>query len=90
MPGPTTLEEFIAEYGERGTLVLRAILEEYMSPKGRAALGDFSFQGLKRRINSYGVRYNPAPLLRVLEKNIGVIETTYRSTSQRWWRVLNR
>jgi len=89
MPGPRTLDEFIAEYGERGLIVLKSILEEYLTPKGRAVLGDFSFQGLKKRMLSYGIRYNPAPLLRILEKNLGLIETTYKSSTQRWWRVID-
>ncbi|MEB3860803.1 MAG: hypothetical protein GSR84_01110 [Desulfurococcales archaeon] len=84
------LTEFIAKYGERGYLVLRAIIEEADSNWGGPGLGDFSYKGVRNRLRSYGVEYNPAPLLSKLEKEYGVIETTYHSTSQHWWRILDR
>ncbi|MEN2999818.1 MAG: hypothetical protein ABDH61_04505 [Acidilobaceae archaeon] len=83
------LRAFLAEYGERGELLLRAMLEEARSSPG-AKLGDFSFKGLRNRIKAMGIEYNPAPLLMKLEKEIGVIETSYRSSTQRWWRILDR
>lgn len=84
------LAEYIAKYSERGYLVLRAILEEADSNWGGPGLGDFSFKGVKARLRSYGIEYNPGPLLSRLEKEYGVIETTYRSSSQHWWRIVDR
>jgi len=83
------LREFIAEYGERACILLKAIHEE-SSSESRLKLGDFSVKGLKSRLKSWDVEYNPVPLLLKLEKEIGVIETSYRSTTQRWWRVIDR
>lgn len=84
------LDEFLAKYGERGYLVLRAIIEEADSNWGGPGLGDFNFKGVKSRIMGYGVEYNPGPLLSRLEKDYGVIETTYKSSNQHWWRIVNR
>jgi len=84
----STAREFIAEYGERACLLLRAIYEESREA-GDAKLGDFSVKGVKARLKSWGIEYNPVPLLMKLERELGVIETSYRSTTQRWWRVRN-
>ncbi len=84
---PRPLDEFLAKYGEMGRLVLKAIYEEALAPKEYHKLGDFSYKSLKKRLSSYGLNYNPSPLLRVLEREIGLIETTYKSSNQHWWRI---
>ncbi|MCE4611552.1 MAG: hypothetical protein F7B17_06250 [Desulfurococcales archaeon] len=84
------LEEFMARYGERAYALLKAILEEASKPRRGPSLGDFSFKGVKARLSSYGVEYNPAILLSKLEKEYGVIETSFRSGSQHWWRIVDR
>ncbi|MCX8195813.1 MAG: hypothetical protein N3F67_01870 [Acidilobaceae archaeon] len=83
------LRAFLAEYGERAELLLRLMLEEARSPS-RLRLGDFSLKGIKDRLKVMGVEYNPVPLLAKLEKEVGIIETSYRSSTQRWWRILDR
>ncbi|MCS7107444.1 MAG: hypothetical protein NZ902_05010 [Acidilobaceae archaeon] len=83
------LRAFVAEYGERGELLLRAMLEEARSSSA-AKLGDFSFKGLRNRLKVMGIEYNPAPLLMKLEKEIGIIETSYRSSTQRWWKIVDK
>ena len=83
------LREFINVYRERGYYVLKAILEVSRENWGRGALGDFDFKGIKRKVEEYGIDYNPALLLSRLEKEYGVIETTYRSSSQHWWRIVD-
>ena len=84
------LDDFIARYGERAYALLKAILEEASKPRRGPSLGDFSFKGVKARLSSYGIEYNPAILLSKLEKEYGVIETTFKSGSQHWWRIVNR
>lgn len=83
-----SLRELLAEHGERACILLKAIYEESRVSSG-FKLGDFSVKGVKSRLKSWGVEYNPVPLLLKLEKELGVIETSYRSTTQRWWRVVN-
>ncbi|WP_460125211.1 hypothetical protein [Stetteria hydrogenophila] len=82
--------EFLAVYGERGYLVLRAIRDAArLTPGGRVRLGDFDYKSVKRRLKELGVDYNPSLLLARLEKEYGLIETTYKSGSQHWWRILD-
>jgi len=83
------LREFINIYGERGYYVLKAILEAYKENWGRASLGDFCYKDVKRKLISYGIKYNPAILLSNLEKEYEVLETTYKSGNQHWWRIVD-
>jgi hypothetical protein len=83
------IEDFIAQYGDRGKIVLKAIYEEAVYPSSDTKLGDFSFKSLKRRLNNYGLNYNPSPLLRILEREVGLIETSYKSSNQHWWKITN-
>ncbi|ALL01888.1 hypothetical protein Pyrde_1845 [Pyrodictium delaneyi] len=83
--------EFLAEYGERGYAVLRAAVDAATSARGRRGvrLGDFSHREVVTRLKAWGIDYNPSMLLRVLERDYGVIETSYRSSNQHWWRFLD-
>ncbi len=83
------LEGFLAKYGERGYAVLKAIIDEARKPVKGPQLGDFSYKGVKARLASYGLDYNPSLLLAKLEKEYGVIETSYKSGGQHWWRIID-
>ncbi len=83
------IEEFIARYGDRAVMVLRAILEASRRAR-RPAPGDFDFKGVKAALARMGFSYNPAPLLSILEREYGVIETTYKTSGQHWWRIVDR
>jgi len=81
---------FLARYGEKGYIVLKAILEAAREALGRPALGDFDYKGVKKALAGMGYSYNPSPLLSILEREYGLIETTYKSGSQHWWRITAR
>jgi len=83
--------EFLAQYGERGYAVLRAALDAAAAGgRGRGVrLGDFSRREVVARLKAWGIEYNPSMLLRILERDYGVIETSYRSGNQHWWRFLD-
>ncbi len=82
--------EFLAQYGERGYAVLRAALEAYASAGGRGVrLGDFSYREVVARLKAWGIEYNPSMLLRILERDYGVVETSYRSGNQHWYRFID-
>ncbi len=85
-----SLEDFLEKYGEKGYIVLKAILEEASRPSTRPRPGDFSFKGIKSRISSYGIEYNPSLLLAKLEREYGVIETSFKSSNQHWWRIRDK
>ncbi len=83
--------EFLVEYGERAYAVLRAALDSYFSSKSTNIfrLGDFSYREVTARLRSWGISYNPSMLLRILERDYGVIETSYRSNTQHWWKFVD-
>ncbi len=85
------IKEFLEEYGERAALILRSALEvsdEYKA-SGKNALGDFDYKGLVQKLKLKGINYNPSPLLRKLEREYGIIETTYKSEKQHWWKFID-
>jgi hypothetical protein len=77
---------FLEKYGDKGFLVLKAALEIAGDPNVDHRYGDFSFKHLVLRLARMGFNYNPVNLLRTLEKELGVIEKSYSSTNQTWWR----
>lgn len=83
--------DFLARYGERGYLVLKAAVEAAAAGEGRRGvrLGDFSTREVVAGLRMRGVEYNPGMLLRILEREYGVIETTYSSRGQHWWRFID-
>jgi len=83
---------FLAEYGEKGELVLRAALEraKELDLEGRPRLGDFDAKGVKAKLAELGVKYNPNKLLRKLERDYAIIETSYKSSTQHWWVFYDR
>jgi len=83
----SVLQEVLLRYGDRAYYVLKAaweVSEEY-AEDGRKYPGDFDFGGVVRKLRSWGIRYNPNQLLRIMEREYGVIETTYKSAAQHWY-----
>jgi len=83
--------EFLAKYEERGLLVLKAAIAAAIARKreGGVKLGDFSYRDIVVRLRAQGISYNPSMLLRILERDYGVIETSYRSGNQHWWKFVD-
>ncbi|MET1128533.1 MAG: hypothetical protein ABWW70_04370 [Thermoproteota archaeon] len=82
--------DFLATYGEKGYAVLRAAVKAYLSREGReVGLGHFSFREVAARLKAWGLNYNPSMLLRIMERDYGLIETTYRSGTQHWWNFVD-
>ncbi len=84
--------EFLARYGEKGYYVLKAAVEASLeggSSRRGVRLGDFSYREVVAKLKSYGLEYNPANLLSRLEREYAVIETSYRSGGQHWWRFID-
>ena len=87
IPGPA--DEFLAKYGDKGLAVLKAIIAASRTRLGGPRLGDFSYKDIKEYLARHGISYNPSLLLSKLEKEYGLIETTYKSGGQHWWRVID-
>jgi len=81
------ITEFLLKYEERGKAVIKAALEVSQEYKemNRWNLGHFDFRGLMRKLEELGIRYNPSRLLRIMERDYGIIETSYKSGTQRWF-----
>jgi hypothetical protein len=83
--------EVLTRYGDRALYVLKAGLELLDENRllGKKIPGDFDGRSLNRKLREWGISYNPNQLLRTLERDYGIIETTYRSSTQRWWRFVD-
>ena len=81
----------ISEYGEKAKIVLRAAIEsaEELRMKSAARLGDFDYKTLKKKLREQSINYNPSLLLRALERDYMIIETSYKSSNQHWWVFLD-
>ncbi|MEM1611908.1 MAG: hypothetical protein QXH02_00980 [Desulfurococcaceae archaeon] len=80
---------FLEKFGERGLVVLKAAYEVAQDPNIDHRFGDFSFKHLVLKLSSAGFVYNPANVLRILEKEYGVVEKSYSSSSQTWWKFVD-
>ncbi|WP_434731226.1 hypothetical protein WLZ34_06485 [Thermogladius sp. KZ2Tp1] len=80
---------FLDKYGDKGFLVLKAALEVAGDPNVDHRYGDFSFKHLVLKLARLGFNYNPVNLLRSLEKEYGVVEKSYTSSNQTWWRFVD-
>lgn len=80
----------LARYGERALMVLKLALRIADSSAGPKIFGEFDYKSLVRAIRELGVDYNPSPLLRSLEREYAIIETTYHSSTRHWWRFVDK
>lgn len=75
-------------YGQRFLLVLKAAIAVARENKlhGNNMLGDFDYKGVVERLNSMGFSYNPSLLLKTLERDYKIIETSYKTSNQHWYK----
>jgi len=81
--------DFLRQYGDKGLLVLRTALDIALDPNIDHRLGDFSYKHLVIRLRAMGINYNPSNLLRIMEREYTLIEKTYSSSNQKWWRFID-
>ncbi|BBG25242.1 hypothetical protein [Sulfuracidifex tepidarius] len=77
--------EFLLKFGDRGAVVLNVALT--CEPN---QLGDFSYRCVQEKLAERGQSFDPKMLLRSLEKDFGITETSYKSANQHWWKFLDR
>ena len=82
------VRQALSKYGTRVKIVLETALEIAKSNRLRGSdrLGDFDFKSLVESLRAKGFYYNPSQLLRILEREYGIVETSYRSSNQHWYR----
>ncbi len=84
------VKDFLDKYGDKGVVVLRSAIEVSMNNGfGSRRFGDFSYKSLVIKLRSLGVDYNPSNLLRILERNYGVLEKTFSSSNQTWYKFVD-
>ncbi len=81
--------DFLNNYRDKGFIVLKTALDIAIDPGIDHRLGDFSFKLLVLRLQSRGISYDPRNILRILERNYGLIEKSYDSRRQKWWRFVD-
>ena len=81
--------DFLRQYGDKGLLILRTALDIALDPNIDHRLGDFSYKHLVIRLRAMGINYNPSNLLRIMEREYSLIEKTYSSSNQKWWRFID-
>ncbi|MEL9940303.1 MAG: hypothetical protein QW632_02630 [Ignisphaera sp.] len=75
-------------YGQRFLFVVKAAIAAARENKlhGNNMLGDFDYRGVVERLNSMGFSYNPSLLLKTLERDYKIIETSYKTSNQHWYK----
>ena len=81
--------EFLLKFSEKGKDTLIAALECSYENE-RTELGDFSYKAVVEKLTEKGYNFDPKMILRALEKDFGIIETTYKSANQHWWKFIDR
>lgn len=81
--------EFLLKFGDKGKQVLIAALE-VSNENEKTELGDFSYKSVTDKLAEKGYSYDPKMILRALEKDYGLIETTYKSSNQHWWKFIDK
>jgi integrase len=80
------ISEFLLKYGEKANALLEAIREAYSLNTNKEA-GDFSYRQVQEVLERKGYNFDPRNLLRIMERDYGLIETSFRTSNQHWWKV---
>ncbi len=84
--------EALNRYGDKCLAVLKAALrisKKYES-LGAKRPGDFDYRGLIEELERLGVKYNPSMMLRILEREYGIIRTVSHTLTHRWYKFVDR
>lgn len=81
--------EALLKYGEKARVILNACIEASNANESKE-LGDFSYKQLIEVLHRNNVDYDPKSLLRLLEEDFGIIQTTYRTSGQHWWKFVDK
>jgi len=84
----SVLRDAVRRYGDRLLMVLETaiMISRKNGMEGKSSYGDFEYRQLVQELQRRGLRYNPSQLLRILEREYGIIVTTYHTSGQHWYR----
>ncbi len=80
--------EAVLKYGDKAKIVLNAAINIY-DENGSQELGDFDYKTLVAELQRRGYTGDPKMILRALERDFGIIETSYKSANQHWWKFID-
>lgn len=80
--------EAILKYGDKAKVILKAAISIF-DEKGNQELGDFDYKALVAELQREGYSGDPKMILRALERDFGIIETSYKSANQHWWKFID-
>ncbi len=82
------LREALDKYGFKLRIVLETAIEIAKRNRlsGNGKLGDFDYRALVEALRAKGFDYNPSQLLRILEREYGIIVTSYHTSNQHWFK----
>ena len=84
--GRARVAEFRLKYGEKAEALIEAIRLAVKMNDNKEA-GDFSYKQVVEALGRLGYNFDPRNLLRVMEREYGLLETSFRTTNQHWWKV---
>ncbi len=81
------LLDIIQRYGQKAVIILKTAINIAKSNRlrGLETPGDFDYKSLVEALAASGITYNPSLFLRALEREYNIIETSYKSSTQRWY-----
>ncbi|BDC18115.1 hypothetical protein [Acidianus sp. HS-5] len=80
--------EALLRFGDRCKAILKVAISIAES-NDKKELGDFDYKTLVEKLQGDGFDKDPKMILRALERDYGIIETSYRSANQHWWRFID-
>ncbi len=82
------LREALSKYGIKLRIVLETAVELAKTNRlrGTNEKGDFDYKSLVEALKVKGFNYNPSQLLRILERDYGIIVTSYHTSGQHWYK----
>ena len=84
--GRARVTEFRLKYGEKADALIEAIKLAVKMNDNKEA-GDFSYKQVVEALGKLGYNFDPRNLLRVMEREYGLLETSFRTANQHWWKV---
>ncbi|MEM0064194.1 MULTISPECIES: hypothetical protein [Metallosphaera] len=81
------LTEALLKY-EKASIILRVALS-VTEDRGRSEVGDFDYKSLVSKLMELGYDIEPKMILRALERDYGIIQTSYKTSNQHWWRFID-
>ncbi|AWR96644.1 hypothetical protein DFR86_03135 [Acidianus sulfidivorans JP7] len=80
--------EALLRFGDRARTILKAAIS-ISEENERKELGDFDYKTLIAKLQELGEDKDPKMILRALERDYGIIESSYKSSNQHWWKFID-